>query len=182
MMSFAPQPIGSPVKGSRQLCCRGVELKPINYQLLALRCGQRSLVGNGFIRSAVMVSSAPTGRATAKKRIGISVDAPLKKCSAYGADIITPHLPQAASSPQAPQGEDNWVRPKTQHRTNATRGNHGFLCTLDTGQPEICVSVQTQCASKKARGNYGFLRSLEPGYRNMRIRRCGNAPLKRRYG
>ena len=42
------------------------------------------------------------------KRIGISVDAPLKKCSAYGADIFTPHLPQAASSPQAPQGEDNW--------------------------------------------------------------------------
>jgi len=52
LLSFAPQPIGSPVKGSRQLCCRGVELKPINYQLLALRCGQRSLVGNGFIRSA----------------------------------------------------------------------------------------------------------------------------------
>ena len=43
--------IGSPVKGSRQLCCRGVELKPINYQLLALRCGQQPLVGNGFIRS-----------------------------------------------------------------------------------------------------------------------------------
>ncbi|MBS5689638.1 MAG: hypothetical protein KHW95_05230 [Firmicutes bacterium] len=39
-----------------------------------------------------------------KKRIGTSVNAPLKKYSAYGADIITPHLPQAASSPQAPQG------------------------------------------------------------------------------
>ena len=46
-----------------------------------------------------------------KKRIGTSVNAPLKKYSAYGADIITPHLPQAASSPQAPQGEDNWVQP-----------------------------------------------------------------------
>ena len=46
-----------------------------------------------------------------KKRIGTSVNAPLKQCSAYGADIITPHLPQAASSPQAPQGEDNWVQP-----------------------------------------------------------------------
>ena len=29
-----------------------------------------------------------------------------QQSSAYGADIITPHLPQAASSPQAPQGED----------------------------------------------------------------------------
>ena len=25
--NFAPYPIGSPVKGSRQLCCRGVEFK-----------------------------------------------------------------------------------------------------------------------------------------------------------
>ena len=57
----------------------------------------------------------------------------LKQSSAYGADILTPHLPQAASSPQAPQGEDNWVRPKTQHRTNATRGNHGFLRSLEPG-------------------------------------------------
>ena len=29
-----------------------MQIKPINCQLLALRCGQRSLVGNGFIRSA----------------------------------------------------------------------------------------------------------------------------------
>ena len=28
-------------------------------------------------------------------RIGINVDAPLKKCGAYGADLFTPHLPQA---------------------------------------------------------------------------------------
>ena len=54
VFSFLPHSIGSPVKGSRQLCCRGVELKPVNYQLLALRCGQRSLVGNGFIRSALL--------------------------------------------------------------------------------------------------------------------------------
>ena len=49
---FAPHPIGSHVKGSSRLCRRGVEFKPINYQLLALRCDNRSLVGNGFIRSA----------------------------------------------------------------------------------------------------------------------------------
>ena len=40
LLSFAPHHIGSPVKGSRQLCCRGVKLKPINYQLSALRCGR----------------------------------------------------------------------------------------------------------------------------------------------
>ena len=62
-LSFAPHPIGSHVKGSRQLAAEG--LTAINYQLLALRCSQRSLVGNGFIRSVVMVSSAPTGRDTA---------------------------------------------------------------------------------------------------------------------
>ena len=46
------------------------------------------------------------------------------------------------------KGKTKGVRPKTQHRTNATRGNHGFL------------------------------RTLEPGNRNMRIRRCLNSPLK----
>ena len=50
VFSFLPHSIGSPVKGSRQLAAEG--LTAINYQLLALRCGQRSLVGNGFIRSA----------------------------------------------------------------------------------------------------------------------------------
>jgi hypothetical protein len=65
LLSFAPHSIGSPVKGSRQLCCRGVE-KTIRYQLSALRCGQRSLVGNGFIRSVVMVLPVVPGRADAK--------------------------------------------------------------------------------------------------------------------
>ena len=50
VFSFLPHSIGSPVKGSRQLAAEG--LTAINYQLLALHCGQRSLVGNGFIRSA----------------------------------------------------------------------------------------------------------------------------------
>ena len=44
--------LAPPVKGSSRLCRRGVEFKPINYQLLALRCDNRSPVGNGFIRSA----------------------------------------------------------------------------------------------------------------------------------
>ena len=46
VFSFLPHSIGSPVKGSRQLAAEG--LTAINYQLLALRCGQRSLVGNGL--------------------------------------------------------------------------------------------------------------------------------------
>ena len=33
VLSFAPHSIGSPVKGSRQLCCRGVEK---NYSLSAI--------------------------------------------------------------------------------------------------------------------------------------------------
>ena len=105
VLNSAPHPIGSPVKGSRQLCCRGVELKPINYQLSALRCGQRSLVGNGFIRSAVMVWSVPTGRATAKNVSAqckcASEKPPLKKCVCLTAnDLITPHPSQATPSPQ----------------------------------------------------------------------------------
>ena len=57
----------------------------------------------------------------------------LKQCSAYGADIITPHLPQAASSPQAPQGEDNWVRCKIQQRTYVARQFPGFVGSLEPG-------------------------------------------------
>ena len=61
---------------------------------------------------------------------------PTQQSSAYGADIITPHLPQAASSPQAPQGEDNRVRCKIQQRTNVARGTHGFARSLDTVLPQ----------------------------------------------
>ena len=57
----------------------------------------------------------------------------LKQCSAYGADIITPHLPQAASSPQAPQGEDNGVRCKIQLRTTGLRSRYGFHHYFEPG-------------------------------------------------
>ena len=65
LLNFSPHLIGSTVKGSRQLCCRGVELKR-TPQLLTLRCGQRSLVGAIIDRPLVTVSSVPAGRATAK--------------------------------------------------------------------------------------------------------------------
>ena len=110
------------------------------------------LVGNGFIRSVVMVLPASTGRDTAiyvfVQCKCASKKAPLKKCSAYGADIITPHLPQAASSPQAPQGEDNGVHRKTQHRTNVARN----------------VTVSTIVSNRATRDN--------------RIRSCVNSLLK----
>ena len=40
LLNFRMHPMGSPFKGSRRLCRRGVELKPINYQPLALGCGE----------------------------------------------------------------------------------------------------------------------------------------------
>ena len=76
-----------------------------------------------------------------------------QQSSAYGADLFTPHLPQAASSPQAPQGEDNGVRRK--------------FCT-NIAQPNV------------ARGNCGFHRSLEPGHQRYAYQCKLKAPLKKR--
>ena len=90
LLNFAPHPIGSPVKGSRQFCCRGVELihiNPINYQLLALRCGHRSPVGNGFIRSVCHGFVGTSQSGNRKNCIGTSVKALLKKCRRHTAII-----------------------------------------------------------------------------------------------
>ena len=95
-----------------------------------------------------------------------------KQCSAYGADLFTPHLPQAASSPQAPQGEDNRVRRKTQQRTDVWRGTRGFLRSPEPG------NRKTQQRTTGLRSSYGFHQCPEPGNRNNRIRRCSNSPLK----
>ncbi len=73
--SFAPRLIGSPVKGSRQLAAEG--LTAINYQLLALRCDNRSLEGTGKPVPLATVLSALTGRAT-EKMYRYRLDAPLK--------------------------------------------------------------------------------------------------------
>ena len=141
VLNSAPHPIGSPVKGSRQLCCRGVELKPISYQLLALRCGHRSPVGNGFIRSVCHGFVGTSQSGNRKNCIGTSVKALLKKCRRHTAIIHYSlfiihwggHRPSLLPSPQAPQGEDNGVRCKIQQRTCVTRGSHGFARALDTG-------------------------------------------------
>ena len=77
LLCFAPHHIGSPVKGSRQLCCRGVEK---NYSLSALSCGQRSPVGNGFIRSVCHGFAGTHWSGNRKNCIGNSVKALLKKC------------------------------------------------------------------------------------------------------
>ena len=52
VLNSAPHHIGSHARGAGCFAAEGLNKKTINYQLLALRCGQRSLVGNGFIRSA----------------------------------------------------------------------------------------------------------------------------------
>ena len=103
-------PLAHLSRGAGSFAAEGLRIRPINYQLLAFRCGQRSLVGNGFIRSAVMVWSAPTGRATAKNVSAqckcASEKPPLKKCVCLTAnDLITPHPSQATPSPQATQGK-----------------------------------------------------------------------------
>ena len=76
--SFAPRLIGSPVKGSRQLCCRGVELKPINYQLSALRCDNRSLVGNRLACSACH-GFVGTHRSGNRKNVSVQIGCASKK-------------------------------------------------------------------------------------------------------
>ena len=73
----------------------------------------------------------------------------LKQCSAYGADIITPHLPQAASSPQAPQGEDIWVRCKIQQCTHIARGTHGFIRSLEPGNQRYAYQCKLNSPLKK---------------------------------
>ena len=66
----------------------------------------------------------------------------LQQSSAYGADLFTPHLPQAASSPQAPQGEDNWVRRKfctNIAQSNVARGNYGLFKCSESGHWNKCI-------------------------------------------
>ena len=119
-----------------------------------------------------------------------------KQCSACGADIITPHLPQAASSPQAPQGEDNWVRCKIQRRTTGLRSRYGFLNYSEPGNKILCrtnvaqnstVSTIVSNRATAKRSNALMWRvadtvsSIVPNRatRDNRIRSCVNAPLKR---
>ena len=47
---FVPHQLALLSRGAGSFAAEG--LTAINYQLLALRCGQQPLVGNGFIRSA----------------------------------------------------------------------------------------------------------------------------------
>ena len=122
-----------------------------------------------------------------------------QQCSAYGADIITPHLPQAASSPQAPQGEDNGVRCKIQRRTTGLRSRYGFLNYSEPGNKILCrihvarsatVSTIVSNRATAKRSNALMWRvadtvsSIVPNRatRDNRIRSCVNALLKKRRG
>ena len=70
MLNFAPHPLAPLLRGAGSFAAKGLNKKPINYQLSALRCGQRSLACTGF------VGTHRSGHR--KNRIGINVDAPLK--------------------------------------------------------------------------------------------------------
>ena len=126
---------------------------------------QRRFFRGAFTLYKYIYCGIPTGSCRRNRYI-------CQQGSAYGADIFTPHLPQAASSPQAPQGEDNRVRRKTQQRTNVTRGTRGFLRSPEPG------NRKTQQRTTGLRSSYGFHQCPEPGNRNNRIRRCSNSPLK----
>ena len=121
-----------------------------------------------------------------------------QQCSACGADIITPHLPQAASSPQAPQGEDNWVRCKIQRRTTGLRSRYGFLNYSEPGNKILCrtnvaqnstVSTIVSNRATAKRSNALMWRvadtvsSIVPNRatRDICIRRCAKSPLKIRH-
>ena len=98
-----------------------------------------------FTLCRYIICVSPTGGCRQNRYI-------LQQSSAYGADLFTPHLPQAASSPQAPQGEDNGVQ--TKFCTNIAQSNVWRNVTVSTGVP-----------NRAARDTY--------------IRRCGESPLKK---
>ena len=81
MLSFAPHPLAPLSRGAGSFAAEGLRIRPINYQLLALRCGHRSLVGNGFIRSACYGFACTHRSGNRNNRIGTGVDALLKRCS-----------------------------------------------------------------------------------------------------
>ena len=104
----------------------------------------------------------------------------LQQSSAYGADLFTPHLPQAASSPQAPQGEDKWGAPQKLNTVLTYGGSFPVSSVTSTpGSRNMRIGSCVKAPLKK-RGSYGLFHYLEPGYRNNRIRSCPNSPLKRK--
>ena len=88
----------------------------------------------------------------------------LQQSSAYGADLFTPHLPQAASSPQAPQGEDKrWCG--AEFNTALTCGG-SFPVSSVTSTPGSRNMRIGSCvkAPLKKRGSHGFIRSFDTGF------------------
>ena len=125
------------------------------------------LVGAAIGRPIATVLPAPTGRADA-----VCVSAIIH----YSSFIIhwgrSQTAPLFLPSPQAPQGEANVVRCKTQRRTCVTRNVTVSTSPSNRTTPNFsgvlpaCVAVTVSTAPST------------PGNRNMRIRRCPNAPLK----
>ena len=49
VLSFVAHPLAPLLRGAGSFAAKGLNKKPINYQLSALRCGQRSLACTGFV-------------------------------------------------------------------------------------------------------------------------------------
>ena len=139
---------------------------PIHYYLLPLHCGQRSLVGAAIGRPSATVLPAPTGRADA-----VCVSAIIHYSSFiihWGRSQTVPFF----AFPCVARGEANVVRCKTQRRTCVTRNVTVSTSPSNRTTPNFsgvlpgCVAVTVSTAPST------------PDNRNMRIRRCPNAPLK----
>ena len=100
------------------------------------------------------------------------MNAPLKKCSAYGADLFTPHLPQAVFQRRVSTDTDTVfasARPESADKT-ITRGT-------DKSVPyKVRRKIQRRtCVTRNA-----MVSTIVPNRdtRDNRIRRCGKSPLK----
>ena len=64
-----------------------------------------------------------------------------------------------------------WLSNYPAPRWCAARQNTRYFC-VQQNYKKLCYALESIDQRD------GFLRTLEPGYRNMRIRRCVNSPLK----
>ena len=86
------------------------------------------------------------------------MNAPLKKCSAYGADLFTPHLPQAVFQRRVSTDTDTVFASARPGAADETTANG-----TDKSVPYKFV-LQNAAAHLRYAKRYGFLRNREPGH------------------
>ena len=77
------------------------------------------------------------------------MNAPLKKCSAYGADIITPHLPQAVFQRRVSTDTDTVfasARPGTTGKTITAERMNPFPTIMDFGTGKTIANGRAMLA------------------------------------